>query len=145
MILVDSSIWVDHLRVGEPTLVRLLESQTVLGHPWIVGELALGHLRRPSEIISLLTALPQALMATPSEVLHLIERADLSGRGIGYMDAQLVAATLMTPEAKLWTRDRRLAAVAADLDRAFEPTDQAGRDSTGGRSHTSNTFMTSSP
>lgn len=121
MILADTSVWIDHLRAGEPTLVQLLESASVLGHPSIVGELAVGNLRARSEVIPLLQALPQAAVATHPEVMHLIEHRQLSGRGIGYVDAQLIAATLLTPQARLWTRDRRLAAVATQLDCAFVP------------------------
>ena len=112
MILVDTSIWVDHLRAGDPKLVALLEDSQVLAHAWVTGELALGHLSRRGEILGLLNNLPRATVATDVEVLTLIDNQHLFGLGIGYVDAHLLAATLLTPGARLWTRDKRLAAVA---------------------------------
>lgn len=121
MILVDTSIWIDHLRSGDETLVRLLDSNAALAHPWVTGELALGNLSNRAEVISLLQALPQATLADSDEVLRLIEQESLAGVGIGYVDASLLAATLLTGDAKLWTRDRRLSAVAVRLKLAFQP------------------------
>lgn len=112
MILVDTSVWVDHLRTGRPDLARLLDDGLVLGHPWVAGELALGHLARRSEVIGLLGALPRAVVATPEEILVLVEHHRLHGMGIGYVDAQLIASTALTDGAKLWTADRRLEAAA---------------------------------
>lgn len=112
MILVDTSIWVDHLRTGDPKLVGLLQDGHVLAHPWVTGELALGHLSRRSEILGLLHNLPQATVATELEVLTLIDSRHLLGLGIGYVDTHLLAATMLTTDAHLWTRDKRLAAVA---------------------------------
>jgi len=113
VILVDTSVWIDHLRTGEPDLAALLQDGHVLAHPWVTGELALGHLARRSEILGLLGNLPQATAATDVEVLSLIARHQLFGLGIGYVDAHLLAATMLTTGARLWTRDKRLAAVAA--------------------------------
>ncbi|MGH3472885.1 MAG: type II toxin-antitoxin system VapC family toxin [Nocardioidaceae bacterium] len=113
MILVDTSIWIDHLRTGDPRLVGLLEDGHVLGHPWVTGELALGHLSRRDEVLGLLHNLPQATVATEVEVLTLIDNQHLFGLGIGYVDTHLLAATALTTDARLWTRDKRLAAVAA--------------------------------
>ncbi|MGC8477629.1 MAG: type II toxin-antitoxin system VapC family toxin, partial [Acetobacteraceae bacterium] len=110
MILVDTAIWVDHLRSGVPELVRALLRTEVLTHPFVIGELALGTLRQRSEILELLAALPRAVVATEAEMLGFIDRAGLAGRGIGYLDAHLLAATRLTPDARLWTRDRRLSA-----------------------------------
>ncbi len=112
MILVDTSIWIDHLRAGDPELSELLRESQVLGHPWVTGELALGHLSRRSEILGLLHNLPQATVATDDEVLALIDKRQLFGVGIGYVDAHLLAATALTPAARLWTRDKRLALAA---------------------------------
>ena len=112
MILVDTSIWIDHLRTGDPELGELLRDGQVLAHPWVTGELALGHLSRRSEILGLLHNLPQATLATDDEVLTLIDERQLFGLGIGYVDAHLLAATTLTTAARLWTRDKRLAAVA---------------------------------
>lgn len=120
MILVDSSVWIGHLRTGDRGLARLLEAGGVLGHPWIVGELALGNLSRRDQILDLLCNLPSAVAASDAEVLGLIEDEELWGSGIGYVDAQLLAACRLTP-APLWTGDRRLAAAAARLGVAFDP------------------------
>lgn len=115
MILVDTSVWVDHLRAGEPALVHLLNHGLVLAHPWVTGELALGHLSQRQDILGLLTGLPSAEIATDAEVLGLIEAEQLYGLGIGYVDAQLLAATRLTADARLWTADKRLAVVARRL------------------------------
>jgi predicted nucleic acid-binding protein len=101
VILVDTSIWIDHLRAGHSTVVRLLEHGLVLTHPWVIGELALGHLSQRREAIRLLTALPRATVATADEILTLVERRELCGLGIGYVDAQLLAATQLTHDAEL--------------------------------------------
>jgi len=121
VILVDTSIWIDHLRAGHLTLAHLLEYGSVLGHPWVVGELALGHLSQRQEILGLLNSLPQAAVATPTEILTFIERHELHGLGIGYVDVQLLAATQLTPGAGLWTNDKRLAAAAARLGLVVDP------------------------
>ena len=121
MILVDTSIWVDHLRAGDGALAALLERNAVLGHPWVTGELALGSLSRRSEVIHLLNSLPQAEVATTAEVGALTEGSRLYGLGIGYVDAQLIAATRLTPEGRLWTRDKRLAAIATHHGLSVEP------------------------
>ncbi|MGI8627069.1 MAG: type II toxin-antitoxin system VapC family toxin [Geodermatophilaceae bacterium] len=115
MILVDTSIWIDHLRVGVPTLATLLEDGHVLAHPWVIGELALGQLSHRSEVLDLLSNLPRAQTATDVEVLDLVEHRHLFGLGIGYVDAHLLAATLLTTGAALWTRDQRLALAATHL------------------------------
>ena len=120
MILVDTSIWVQHLRAGDPVLTQLLDDSRVLSHPWVVGELALGRLVRRAELLTLLASLPQAVVATDEEVLTLIGRHELYGLGIGYVDAQLLAATKLTPAAGLWTRDKRLQAAAAHLGHAVD-------------------------
>jgi hypothetical protein len=84
----------------------------VLGHPFVLGELALGQLRQRATVLQALAELPQATIATEAEVLALIDQAGLAGSGLGYVDAHLLAATRLTQGARLWTRDRRLAAVA---------------------------------
>jgi predicted nucleic acid-binding protein len=121
VILVDTSVWVDHLRTGHSTLAELLERGLVLAHPWVIGELALGRLSQRRALVGLLTGLPQATVATTNEVLMLEERHQLYGLGIGYVDAQLVAATRLTPDAELWTSDRRLAVVASRLGCFHDP------------------------
>lgn len=115
MILVDTSVWVDHLRSGNPALVDLLNDGRVLGHPWVIGELALGNLTGRAEILRLLGSLPQTELATDAEVLQLIDNHRLYGLGIGYVDAQLLAAALLTGGSGIWTLDRRLAQVASRL------------------------------
>ena len=120
MILVDTSVWVDHLRVGDATLAALLEQGDVFVHPFVIGELACGNLRQRHDVLGLLGRLPQTTVARDEEVLHLIERHALMGRGIGYVDAHLLAATLLTAPARLWTRDRRLRGVADSLGLAYE-------------------------
>lgn len=115
MILVDTSVWINHFRVGDPKLAALLQDGYVLTHPWVIGELALGQLSQRTEILGLLHNLAQANVATDAEVLKLIESRHLFGLGIGYVDAQLLAATMLTAGAGLWTRDKRLAAVAAEF------------------------------
>jgi predicted nucleic acid-binding protein len=115
VILVDTSIWIDHLRNGNARLTELLERTAVVGHPWVIGELALGRLRWKAKVLTLLNNLPQATVATPAEVLLLIHSAELAGSGIGYVDAQLLAATRLTGGAALWTADRGLATAADRL------------------------------
>ena len=119
MILVDTSVWVDHLRAAEPRLVTLLESGMVLAHPFVIGELSLGNLKQRKTILTALAGLPRSSVATSDEVLHFIERNRLHGRGIGYVDAHLLAAVRLHSTAALWTRDKRLHAVAATLDAAI--------------------------
>lgn len=123
MILADTSIWIDHFRTGSPALSEALRAGTILSHPCIIGELALGNLRRRKEISSLLSNLPPAVVATDAEVLTLIEQQKLFGLGIGYVDAHLLASTRLTPGARLWTIDRRLHAAASRLGNDFSPHD----------------------
>lgn len=124
MILVDTSIWIDHLRSGDAILTHLLDNGAVLTHPWVTGELALGDLSHRDDVIGLLRGLPQATVARDDEILRLIERKTLYGAGIGYVDAQLLAATKLTPDATLWTRDKRLSAVTARLGLGFQLSSQ---------------------
>ena len=119
MILVDTSVWVDHLRDGTPALAAALEQCRVLTHPFVLGELACGNLKNRGEVLQLLGELPAAPMATDPEALDFIERRALMGRGIGYVDVHLLASVALAGTAQLWTRDKRLAAVAADLELAY--------------------------
>ena len=121
MILVDSSVWVEHLRRGLPRLATLLQEGKVLIHPWVIGELACGKLRNRGEVLELLQGLPAAIVASDSEVLLLIEREQLMGRGIGYVDAHLLASAKLS-HARLWTQDRRLAALAEERGLAIPGT-----------------------
>lgn len=116
MILIDTSVWVDHLRAGDKAVGTLLMSRQVLAHPFVIGELALGHLRQRRTILSALQDLPQASTATDAEVLLFIDRHALAGLGIGYVDAHLLASTRLTAGSTFWTRDKRLAGIAARLN-----------------------------
>jgi predicted nucleic acid-binding protein len=118
VILVDTSVWVDHLRKGDRTLVSLLEKGSVLTHPFVIGEIALGNLRQRRIVLDGLRHLPRATIASDQEVFLFIEQNRLFGAGIGYLDAHLLAAVRLTPGANLWTRDRRLHAVAERLNLA---------------------------
>ena len=119
MILADTSVWVDHLRASNKALVALLDAGMVLAHPFVIGELALGNLRQREIVLKALADLPQARVAMDAEVLHFIERHALSGRGIGYIDAHLLAAVKLTAGAELWTNDKRLHGVAVQLGLAI--------------------------
>ena len=121
MILVDTSIWIDHLRANNPVLARLLDTSMVLAHPWVTGELALGTMSQREQMLSSLHALPQATLATDDEIVRLINREHLHGRGIGYVDAGLLAAVRLTPGSRLWTKDKRLVGIATDLTLSFTP------------------------
>jgi predicted nucleic acid-binding protein len=121
VILVDTSVWVDHLRTGDRVLGQLLDSGEVLGHRFVTGELALGNLRERDLVLSALRELPQATVASDDEVLHFIDRQALFGLGIGYVDAHLLAAVRLTAGAKLWTCDSRLQAAATQLGLGMAP------------------------
>jgi len=96
-------------------LAALLLDRQVLTHPWVTGEIALGNLSNRVGVLGLLGNLSQAAVATDTELRTLIDRHRLYGRGIGYVDAQLLAATMLTSGSLLWSRDKRLAAIAAEL------------------------------
>jgi len=120
LILVDTSIWVDHIRGREVELRRLLEEELVLGHPFVIGELAMGNLPNRRIWLRDLGRLPSAWTARDHEVLSMIESAILYGRGIGYVDAHLMASARLS-RSRLWTRDRRLAAAADEMGIGFQP------------------------
>jgi predicted nucleic acid-binding protein len=120
LILVDTSVWIDHLRKGIPSLAEALEREDVLMHPFVVGELACGELTRRREVLDLLSTLPSSIVATDHETLRFIENHRLMGKGIGYIDAHLLASVILTEAAQFWTRDKRLGAIAAKLRIAFE-------------------------
>jgi predicted nucleic acid-binding protein len=115
MILADTSVWIDHLRASDGSLIGQLEAGRVVMHPFVIGELALGNLRHREVVLGLLAELPSVSVALDPEVLHFIDGHELAGRGIGYVDAHLLASVRLTPGCVLWTRDRRLHAVAAGL------------------------------
>lgn len=115
MILADTSVWVDHLRHGDAELKGLLNTGQVLTHRVVIGELALGNLQNRDIVLDTLKNLPQATNATDEEVLHFVAHHALSGTGIGYIDAHLLAAVQLSPGTSLWTRDKRLLAESVRL------------------------------
>jgi len=111
VILVDTSIWIDHLRGGNRALAALLQTDLVCTHDFVIGELACGNLRNRAEVLGLLQSLPRLAAATDEETLFFIEKQQLMGRGIGYIDAHLLAATVIRG-AVLWTKDKSLKGIA---------------------------------
>lgn len=120
MVLVDTSVWVDHLRSGEDGLARLLNAGRVWTHPMILGELACGHIRNRSQVLGLLDSLPKVKEATHKEALLFLEKNELMGNGIGWVDIHLLAATAITGECRVWTRDKRLSNIASKLGLGVE-------------------------
>ena len=115
MILIDSSVWIDHFRRGDVSLSLLLESGRTCTHAFVVGELACGNLKSRNNLLDLLRSLPTLAAATDDEVLFFIERHQLMGQGMGYIDIHLLAAVAMNGATQLWTRDKRLAEIADKL------------------------------
>jgi predicted nucleic acid-binding protein len=120
LILVDTSVWVDHLRRNNALLGELLGAGRVLVHPFVIGEVALGRMRQREAILGALSDLPRTEVATENEILKFIERQSLFGRGIGYIDVHLIAAARLTTGVTLWTNDKRLHAVADELGVAMK-------------------------
>jgi len=118
VILVDTSVWIDHLRRRDARLVALLERDRVACHPFVIGEIACSRLRNRAEVLTLLAALPASPVPTHDEALGFLEVRNLAATGIGWIDVHLLASAVLggTP---LWTRDGRLAAVARRLGLAF--------------------------
>ena len=114
MILADSSVWFDHLRSGNPAMDRLLKSGQVAMHPFVLGEVALGHLRPRDAILEMLQSLPFTEVAENGEVLQFIERYRMFGTGLGYVDVHLLTSAALT-FCGLWTRDKRLRGTAQKL------------------------------
>ena len=114
MILVDTSVWVDHLRQGDAELAKRLRADEVACHPFVIGELACGNLRNRSELLALLSALPALPKVADEEALAFIEDHGLMGRGIGLIDVHLLASCLLA-SVGLWTRDASLARAASSL------------------------------
>jgi predicted nucleic acid-binding protein len=121
-VLVDTSVWVDFLRSGDPKLTSLLSKMPgrnrVVIHPMIIGELACGNLKNRQSLLKLWNSLSMLTQASHDEVLYFIEHHHLMGRGIGYVDAHLLASTALAVDARLWTRDLRLSRLAKELDLA---------------------------
>jgi predicted nucleic acid-binding protein len=119
LILVDTSVWVDHLRRGDAQLAGLLDRGVVIAHPFVVGEIACGSLGDRGSVLELIQDLPSAVVADDHEVLAFIERHGLHGKGIGYVDVHLLASVALTEGAQLWTRDKRLGAAAKEQECAW--------------------------
>ena len=117
MLLVDTSVWFEHLRRHDAAMAHLLEDGAVLAHPFVIGEIACGDFPRRRETLTLLNGLPTAPLLAQAEVLGFIERHALAGRGIGFVEMHLLASALVA-RAALWTRDRRLAEAASSLGMA---------------------------
>jgi len=116
MYLVDSSIWINHFRRNDPSLEAALKADLVVTHPFVIGELALGSLHNRNNTLSLLKNLRSVVEAENSEVLHLIETRNLHNRGLGFVDAHLLASTIVSTNTSLWTADKRLNDVASEFD-----------------------------
>ena len=123
MILVDTSVWVDHLRRGDARLSARLEGADVAMHPMVLGELACGNLQERQTLLALWSNLPQLAAATDAEALFFLERNRLWGRGIGYIDVHLLASVSLNAQTRLWTRDRRLRETAKQLELAHPEPD----------------------
>lgn len=115
MILIDTSVWIDHFRRDNTTLADLLTAGVVICHPFVIGELACGGLKHRARVLGALGALSSAPVATHREAMMFLERHGLAARGIGWVDVHLLASTALSGGTKLWTRDKRLANLAADL------------------------------
>lgn len=119
MVLVDTSIWVEHFRYGHNRLVELLDEGRVLIHPFVIGELACGNIRNRDEILALLRALPASAVADIEEVIVFIDTRRLMGKGLGYVDVHLLASATLS-NVCLWTKDKPLAVAAAEMDIGFD-------------------------
>ncbi len=115
MTLVDTSVWVDHLNKNDVLVVNLLEEFTVCVHPFIIGELACGSMKNRYEILKLLLNLPQVTVATNDEIVSFIDRHQLFGKGLGYIDVHLIASCMMD-KINLYTRDKKLSGVAQNFN-----------------------------
>ena len=121
MVMVDTSVWINHLRQGDALLAALLQQGIVAIHPFIIGEIACGNLSNREYLLGLLSALPQAPAATNEEALVLIERRQLMGRGLGFIDIHLLGTTLIHGAMSIWSTDKRLSSCAAELGIAYQP------------------------
>ena len=121
MILVDSSVWIDHLHRAEVGLIALLDANEVAVHPMVIGELALGAIVERDAFLELLTALPSVVEASHPEVLRFVSDRRLQGRGLSFVDVHLLAAVVLSSDARLWTRDRRLREAAVELGLEWSP------------------------
>ncbi|WP_257510344.1 type II toxin-antitoxin system VapC family toxin [Limnobacter parvus] len=114
-VLVDTTVWVDHFQQSEPQLVRLLNEGSVLGHPFVLGEMALANLQDRERVLIWMADLEPTVLASPTEVLELVELRELHGQGLGYVDTHLLASVLLSPGTTLWTRDMQLLRLVKEL------------------------------
>jgi predicted nucleic acid-binding protein len=120
VVLVDTSVWIDHFRVTSGSLASLLEMDEVTMHPFIIGELACGNLANRKEIIALLHTLPPVRKVEDDELLLFLEGHTLMGRGVGLIDVHLLASCHLD-RCRLWTKDKRLRAIATGMGIEFRP------------------------
>jgi predicted nucleic acid-binding protein len=118
-ILVDTSVWIDHLRGSEPVLARALDAGQALMHPFVLGEIACGRLKDREDTLFVLRRMPTAPRLDDEELVAFIDRHRLMGKGLGFVDVHLLASTLLASDARLWTRDQRLQAAASGLRVSF--------------------------
>lgn len=118
-VLVDTSVWVGHFKQRNERLVALLEEGRVVCHPYVVVEVACGTSPNRRDIIAMLGELESTPVATPDEVLQMVERRKLSGRGCGFVDMSLLASALLSDQVQIWTADKRLELMASELNRAY--------------------------
>lgn len=115
MILVDTSVWINHLRKADEELSKFLDQGVVLCHPFVIGELACGNMKNRDEILELLAALPGADVASHEEAMHLVTGRQLWGKGIGWIDVHLLASALLS-NCTLWTKDKALQSISRSLN-----------------------------
>lgn len=121
MILIDSSVWIDHFRSTSSNLVLMLSQGSILQHPFVTAEIALGSVKDPKTVTSLLNLLPQANHVEDAAILEFISDYGIASSGLGLVDTHLLATAVIGNRCKLWTRDKRLAAKAAEMNCAFQP------------------------
>ncbi len=119
MILVDTSVWIDHFHKKDARLIALLEDDAVLVHPFILGELACGSIKNRDEILELLDALPKITTVNMDEVRFFVNKHHLYGKGVGYIDVHLIASC-MIDNARLYTRDKRLSHIAKEFNLLYK-------------------------
>ena len=119
MVIVDTSVWIDHFRTDNDILKELLTDAEVVCHPFVIGELACGNLKKRNEILTLLEALPSAPVVNEEEIRFFVEKNELMGKGIGLLDVYLLAASVISA-IPLWTMDKRLRSAAKELDVAYD-------------------------
>ncbi|MYB35121.1 MAG: type II toxin-antitoxin system VapC family toxin [Gammaproteobacteria bacterium] len=119
MILVDTSVWIDHLRYGDEFFQALLRENICI-HPMVIGELACGNLHNRNQLIKLWNGLPSVVVASHEEVMIFLSRNNLAGKGIGYIDAHLLASAIIETDTLLWTVDKRLAEVADSFNLLYD-------------------------